>query len=67
MTTGDRVLCALCLIFLVLVFVLTISAHDSGERRADERWQKETLMRGYAEYRPDKNGVPTWQWKEVKP
>lgn len=66
---SDRAFYSSTAALLALMFFV-LCAHIGKyivETQADERWQKETLMRGYAEYKPDQNGAPKWQWKEPRP
>ena len=56
---------ALALIFLVAVSVTV--GYTAGKIYADRAFAKEAIQRGYAEWRVNENGQPSFHWKESRP
>ncbi len=49
----------------LLVVIIAVFA-SIRERASLIKLQGEAVTRGYAEYRPDKDGYPKWSWKEER-
>lgn len=57
--------CGVAMIFLIVALVAAVICVAKWWQDDTERWRKEAVRRGHAEYVLDPtNGTTTWQWKE---